>query len=124
MARGSFLQTELTVDVQIPGPSKRISILKTEGEWHYISQMLADDKNCDLHSYLHREISRLSTKYVECEVCITKADGVLKSYRHNIPTHIYMKLLPLAQKMGKPVATIINDLLITPLLLPDRDAAV
>lgn len=121
--RGSYLHDEPLTETLDGRPSKRISLLRTEGEWNHISRLLLDQNNTDLHAWLHREISRLSNKYADCEICITPANGVTKSFRHNIPTHIYNKLIPIALKMRKPVATLIDDLLIMPLLLPDKDAA-
>lgn len=123
MPRGSYLLNGGVPVPADPQPSRRISILRTEGEWKHVMALLYEQKQTDIHGYLHREISRMTNIFKDCEVCITPADGHMKSFRHNIPTHIYEKLLPIAQKMGKPVATIVDDLLITPLLLKDRDAA-
>src|SRR6266849_4738689 len=88
MPQGSYLHQAMLSAPEKSAPSRRIEILRTEGEWSAISHLLADQKHCDLHAYLHREISRLTNKFGECEVCITPADGIMKTFRHNIPTHI------------------------------------
>lgn len=102
----------------------RIHLLRTEGEWNYIKDWLQKNKHTDLHTYLHREISRLKNHYEECDVCVTPADGNMVKIRHNVPLEIYNSILPIAQKMGKPVSTIIDDLIIMRLLFEGKDAAV
>jgi hypothetical protein len=104
-------------------PSRQIYILRTEGEWELAEKHVIEHHYGDLHSYLRREISRLKNKYQECDVCVSAAMGSVKRLRHNIPIEIYDALQPLAERMHKPISTIIDHMLITPLLFPQKVVA-
>lgn len=103
-------------------PSKRISLQRTEGEWQKIEQILKD-KGIDWHSYIRRESSRLVNEHKACDVCVSPAEGEIDRRRHNIPIPMYEELSLLAARMGKDVGTVIDEFLLTPLLLQGKDAA-
>lgn len=102
--------------------SKRIALTRTQGEWEAIDKILKENKS-EFHSYLRRESSRLRNAAKECLACVTPAGGPKKQRRHNIPTDIYNDLLEIARLAGKEVGDVLDELLLTPLLLPGKDAA-
>lgn len=94
----------------------RAIIVRTEGEWKAIEQRI---NKSDLNSYLRCELSKLNTKYKECPGCVTHADGELKRKEYLIAADVYQTLELLSIQMKRPISTIIDNLLINPLLLPD-----
>lgn len=103
-------------------PSKRISLQRTKGEWDQIEKVLKE-KGVDWHSYVRRESSRLVNDHKACDVCVSPAEGNIDRRRHNLPNEMYEELSKLAMRMGKDVGTVIDEFLLTPLLLQGKDAA-
>lgn len=97
---------------------KRIYIQRTAGEWNVINEEVKKLGKQDLHTYLHCGISRLKRIYQECPDCITPAQGEITQKSHQLPDELYEILEKLSQKMKKPISSIVDDLLITPLLRP------
>ena len=111
--------------VNTPQPArKKLHIKRTKGEWALIEKKLKKMGKPGLHQYLHSEVHKLNRLYKECPQCVSAGDGQKQIVRHQIPEPIYEMLAELSIKMHKPISNIIDDLLITPLLLPDRDSAV
>lgn len=103
-------------------PSIRVGFTRTQGEWEALDKLFKENKT-DFHSYVRRASSRLRNKARECMVCVTPASGVKVDRRHQIPTEIYNDLLEVALLKGQTVGDVLNELLFTPLLLPDKDVA-
>lgn len=109
-------------------PAKRTStnrsqvyLQHTEGEWREIENKLKQlGKSGGFHSHLHSEIYKMFALYKECEECVSPAEGEVIKKRHEIPDAVYPMLAQLSKKMRKPISTIIDELMVMPLLLPGR----
>ncbi len=101
-------------------PSKRIALTRTRGEWDKLDKIF---KEKGFHTYIRQESSRIANMAKKCLECVTPAAGEKIQRRHQIPTPIYEDLLAIANLRGIPVGQFLDDLLLTPLLLPDKDAA-
>lgn len=97
----------------------RIFITKTEGEWDAMAIILSElQKKAGLASYVRHESSRLITDYKKCPYCITQAEGEKVQKEFCIPDNEYEVLKLIAEKMKISVSSVIDDLVISPLLLP------
>lgn len=109
-------------------PAKRTStnrtqvyLQHTEGEWKEIENKLKRlGKTGGFHSHLHSEIYKMYAMYNECAECVSPADGDVVKVRHEIPEAVYPMLSQLSRKMKKPISTIIDELMVMPLLLPGK----
>lgn len=97
----------------------RIFITKTKGEWQAIVIILSElRKKAGLPSYVRNESSRLIRDFKDCPDCITPAEGEKVQREFCIPDDEYEELLKIAEKMKITVSSVIDDLVISPLLLP------
>lgn len=92
----------------------RICITRTEGEWETI---LSTMKN-GLSQYIRMECSTLIRDFEDCPNCVTPADGKKIVRQIKIPDEVYRELEKIALKAQKPVSSIIDEFIISPLLLP------
>ena len=97
-------------------------IIKTQGEWNALNEKVQALGKSDLHSYMRCEISRLMILWEHCRVCVTPASGDRIKIRHHIPDDIAVKLTELSLIMKKSPSTIIDQLILMPLLQMDKDA--
>jgi hypothetical protein len=102
---------------------KRVVLFRTAGEWDLIEKKIRKMGKSDIHIYLNTNISRLKMGYNECRECVSSAQGELIRKSHIIPDHLYPYLQDMARLMQKPISTIVDDLLIAPLLTPEYNAA-
>lgn len=98
---------------------QRLSIRKTKGEWDIIGRVVSEKNKKDLGCFLRSEIIRLVKEFEECPDCITIAKGNPKTKRPYIFIHQLKELEPIAKKMKVDVSTVIDRLIIAPLLMPD-----
>lgn len=95
--------------------SQRIYITKTEGEWQTIDEIISHS-GYDLSGYINRKISDINIQFKDCPNCVTVANGEKKQRQHYVPPHLYESLERLSDQMKIPVSTIIDRLIIIPLL--------
>lgn len=100
-------------------PYSRVTISRTQGEWAEIEKRIKELGKSDINGYLRGEIHKLYKQFKECPVCITPASGDTVTKQHCVPNDIYASLVELANTMNKPVNSVIEDLFIAPLLLPE-----
>lgn len=97
----------------------RIFITKTKGEWEAVNIILSElRKRARLSKYVRNESLRLVRDFKECPNCITPADGDKVKMQFLIPDNEYEELKLIAEKMKISVSSVIDDLVISPLLLP------
>lgn len=95
----------------------RIRIQRTEGEWEEIISLIGSP---DLNRYLQKEIEKLRKKFNECPGCVTCASGNKIEKCHYTKDESYDFLNEVAQIMKKPVSTVVDELIINPLLTRGR----
>lgn len=95
--------------------SKRIFISKTKSEWEIIDSRLKEMNKSDLSNYLRSGILKLKGELEKRSNC-NKTTRIER--QPSIPTEMYDDLRKISIAINKPVASIINDYLITPLLHP------
>lgn len=95
----------------------RVSISLTPKEWKLIDDKLAELKRSNVKSYLRGEISKLAKDYVDShkKICaeVQKREKV-EAYVN--PKHLQVLEL-MSLKTGIPVAQIVNQLIIFPLII-------
>src|SRR5450432_3836122 len=98
--------------------NKRIKIHRTKGEFKAIDKRVKELGKEDLNSYLRSEIYKLEKEINRCPECITQGTGDEKKPErvHYVSEETYAALLKISRRMKKPVASIIDDFIITPLL--------
>lgn len=101
----------------------RIYISKTEKQWELIDRKLSEMGRHDFNSYLRGQISLLHNKILECPDCICE---IINSQgnritRQHVLNNQYLNCLKIIEyKTGLKPSTIINELIISPLLY-DKD---
>lgn len=95
--------------------SKRIFISKTEAEWEIIDIRLKEMNKSDLSNYLRSGILKLKEELEKRSNCPRKS---IIERQPSIPTDMYDDLYRISIAINKPIASIVNDYLITPLLHP------
>lgn len=95
----------------------RIRIQRTEGEWEEIISLIGSP---DLNRYLQKEIEKLRKKFTECRECVTCAAGDKIEKCHYTKDESYDFLNEVARIMKKPVSTVVDELIINPLLTRGR----
>ncbi len=97
--------------------NKRIKIHRTEGEFIALDRIVKELGKPDLNTYLRSEIYKLEKEIKRCPECVTEAKGGVKQDRvHYISDDTYAVLLSISRRMQKPIASIIDDFIINPLL--------
>lgn len=94
--------------------SRKIKVARTEGEWAYV--MKCAGASGDINSFLRREIEKLRKKFKECPKCVTMADGDKEEKVHYLADESYNFLIAVSKIMKKPPATVVDELIINPLL--------
>lgn len=98
--------------------SQKIYISRTNREWKAIEKRMAEIGRKDLASYIVGRISLLEKQYADDK------NGVISSIEKRIQKPIfikenYLKILGvISLKTGTPVATLIDRLILDPLMLP------
>lgn len=96
--------------------NKPIFLIKTEGEWDAIEVSIKKMGRKNFNKFIRTEVNKLAKAYSECPDCITKASGEQKIKRPKIPMESYVKIEMIAKKMNVAVSTVIDILIIHPLL--------
>lgn len=96
---------------------KRIKISRTEGEWEEILQYVPKS---DLNIFLKKEIEKLRKRYQTCTECVTVAEGkrVCKFHYPDQDSHDFLNQL--SEIMKKPISTVVDELIINPILTRHR----
>lgn len=94
---------------------KRVQISRTKAEWKVIEQKI---NKKTFKVYLRAELRKIVDKYGECPLCITCADGSRLKKDVFIDTETYTTLKDIATRMKRPVASVIDEFIIAPLLMP------
>lgn len=95
----------------------RIRIQRTEGEWKEIISVIGSP---DLNRFLQKEIEKLRKKFNECKECVTCAGGEKIEKCHYTKDESYEFLNEVAKIMKKPVSTVVDELIINPILTGRR----
>lgn len=95
---------------------KPIYLIKTEGEWDAIEKAISKMGRKNLNKFIRTEANKLGNAYIECPDCITQASGEKLEKRPKIPIESYKKLEKIAKRMDVKVSTVIDILIILPLL--------
>lgn len=99
---------------------KRVTITRTSGEWEEIEKRIKKMKRGDINVYLRGELHKLKNQFTECPGCITPASGKPKAKQHCVPIDVYEQLEELSKIMKRPIASIVDDFFIVPLLSPAK----
>lgn len=99
---------------------KRVTITRTPGEWEEVDRRVRELGKKDINSYLRSELHRLNRQFKECPSCITPAFGDPQPKQHCVPDDVYEQLILLSRIMKRPIASIVDDFFIVPLLLPEK----
>lgn len=95
---------------------KKINVSRTNGEWEAIEAKIKELGKKDVNSYLRCEIYKLKKRFDENPISITSADGIIKIKQYYMPDTTYDTIKLIALKMKKPVATVVDEFIINPLL--------
>jgi hypothetical protein len=97
---------------------KRVKLYRTPTEWRIIESKIKESGKSDFNSFMRSEINKLTSKYSECPLCVTVAEGDKTERACPLTDPSYDILKEIAIKMQKPIASIIDDFIIAPLLMP------
>lgn len=100
------------------GKKDKIRITYSNREWKIIDKRIRELGSKDYNRYLSKKISALLNDYNNCPDCIIEALAPNKKRRDNlIPSDLYNTLRIVSQKTDIPVSTIVDKLIILPLLI-------
>ncbi len=97
---------------------KRIKIYRTEGEFEEMNLKIKSSGKTDLNYYLRSEIYKLERNFEKSPTTLTAASGEKVYKVHYIEEKSYQILLKLSIIMKKPISSIVDELIISPLLTP------
>lgn len=97
---------------------KSIFISKTQWEWDIISQKIADLGKKNLITFIRHEVRKLGNNYKNDSCPIKEDFGKKICKRPSISTSSYEKLHDISTKMKIPVSSVVDRLIIQPLLRP------
>lgn len=95
---------------------KKLSLTRTKGEWREVEKKMNKSNKKDFSCFLRSEINTFLKTYYECPNCVIKAKGQSIEKRPYIFPHQLKELEPIANRMKIPVSTLVDRLIITPLL--------
>lgn len=100
--------------------STRVLLYRTSAEWEAVKKRVPKR---NFNSFVRSEIKKIVQKYNECPLCVTPAQGVevdgeKKRKEILIDNESYVILKTIANSMQKPVAAVIDEFIIVPLLMP------
>ena len=98
--------------------TRQLSVSKTAGEWSLIDKKVKESGKSDLNTYIRCEAIKLKNAFTKSPSCITNAEGERIEKRPYLPVTIYEELNVIAVRMRVPVSTVIDRLIIEPMLLP------
>lgn len=94
----------------------QVKLVRTQGEWDSIDKLLSDAGDNGWCEFLKKNISLLRDQYRKCPTCITPANGDKKKRCIDLNEGQYKLLEAIAFQMKKPVASVIDELIISPIL--------
>lgn len=97
-------------------PAKRILISRTEGEWRYIMKAVKATGSTNIDSFLRKEITKLGKRFEECPDCVSPAEGEKQKRCYRISDEAHSFLSAASKVMNKPISTIVDELIINPIL--------
>ena len=97
---------------------KTISIRRTGTEWKILEKKVKDSGKDDLGHLLRSKIAEFISEYNECPDCKTKAKGKRTERRPSIHCGQIIKLIKIGNEMDLKVSTLVDRLIIEPLLRP------
>jgi hypothetical protein len=97
---------------------KRVKLYRTPGEWRIIEAKMKEAGKSDFGSFMRSEINKITSKYAECPLCVTVAEGDKTEKACPLTDLSYDVLKEISTRMQKPIASIIDDFIIAPLLMP------
>jgi hypothetical protein len=98
--------------------TKRVKLLRTATEWELIEKKISESGKSNFNAFMRSEINRIKLKYEECKLCVTPAEGDRIQKEHFLDEETYKMFEEISKRMRKPVASVINDFIIAPLLRP------
>lgn len=102
----------------------RITIWRMPEEFEVIDTKIKELGKSDLNCFLRGEIRKLEKTFRNCPLCITHAKGGDKIQKfHYIEQSSYEALSTISDLMDKPISSIIDDFIISPLLRPNTYGA-
>lgn len=99
----------------------RISITRTVGEWERIEERLEEMQKGNVSSYINNKVNKLANQFKECPDCVTPAEGdkIIKQFCvTNKNTQLILQKI--SKKIKRPIASLIDELYISPLLFTDN----
>lgn len=100
--------------------AKRIAISRTQGEWEIIEERAILIGRPNLASHMRSELYKIAKIYSRCPTCVTPSSG--EKIRKEFPVYpdIYDALCSLSSLMKIPISTIVDRLILQPLLMPEE----
>jgi hypothetical protein len=98
--------------------SRRVKLYRTEAEWAVIDKKIKDAGKANFNAFLRSEINRIKIMYGECRLCVSPADGNKKQKVYCIDEQTYKIFEEISKRMQKPIASVVDDFFIAPLLKP------
>lgn len=89
---------------------KKINLTKSAAHWQII-----DEKT--FSGFIHREVHRLIKEFEENPDDKKFCGGEKKSKTHYTSIDVYEKLQKMSKKMNKPIAAIIDEFILVPLII-------
>lgn len=99
----------------------RILIRRTEAEWKAIKEKIAVTNKGDFNSFLRREIYKLANKQSGVgSINQSYGEQQVDKY-HSLTPHSHEVLKLLSKKMKRPIGSIVDQYIISPLLCSGSD---
>lgn len=98
--------------------TKQLSVSKTKGEWSLIQEKVIAAGKKDLNAYIRCEAMKIKKAFKKNPSWVTYAKGERIEKRPYLPLSMYEDLDIIAMQMKIPVSTLIDRLIIEPMLLP------
>lgn len=92
--------------------------MRTEGEWDALEQHVKSLGKRDINRFVNSKTYDLIKRFKECNKCISSCEGEKKKKWFYIDEESYKTLEEMESVIKKPIGAIINELVITPILLP------
>jgi hypothetical protein len=96
----------------------RITIYKTVGEWEIINSRIKEIGKKTIQGYMTSKVHEVTTGFIKNPKNVTSANGKKKAKQFPVEYSTYLILKELSEIMQRPVDSIIDDLVIVPLLSP------
>lgn len=95
---------------------ERIFLTRTQKEWQLIEKRIGEISRQNMHAYINSRISILQKEYGDCPDCVCFG-GSKQTKKFYITPDQFEILSRISQKTGIHESTIVNKLIIEPLLI-------